>query len=71
MPVTFSIEGHFESSMYMDRPVPHPRSVAALGLGLMALRGGEEDRRGVSRDMWGDNICVNIKQKIYESEALR
>jgi hypothetical protein len=37
IPVTFSMEGHLESSMYMDSPVPQPRSVAALGLGLIAL----------------------------------
>ena len=42
IPVTFCILGHLESSMYMDNPVPHPRSVAALGLLLMALRGREE-----------------------------
>ena len=37
MPVTFSMDGHLESSMYIDRPVPQPRSVAALGFALMAL----------------------------------
>jgi hypothetical protein len=37
MPVTFSMEGHLESSIYMDKPVPHPRSVAALGFALIAL----------------------------------
>jgi hypothetical protein len=26
--------------MYMDRPVPHPRSVAALGFALIALHDG-------------------------------
>jgi hypothetical protein len=30
-PVIFSRLGHFESSMYIDRPVPQPRSVANLG----------------------------------------
>jgi hypothetical protein len=34
------MDGHFESSMYMDRPVPHPRSVAALGFALIALHDG-------------------------------
>lgn len=42
MPVTFSMDGHLESSMYMDRPVPHPRSVAALGFALIALHHGQQ-----------------------------
>lgn len=38
MPVTFSIDGHLESSMYIERPVPQPRSVAAFGFALIALK---------------------------------